>query len=51
MVTLHALWPIPYTGVLGGPIGRPRIAERLVILHTLHDRDHASFNGTSCGVH
>ena len=28
-------WPISYTGVHGGPIGRPRSAERVVILHTL----------------
>jgi len=29
------LWPISYTGVLGGPIGLPRSAVRVVILHTL----------------
>ena len=28
-------WPISYTGVHVGPIGRPRCAERVVILHTL----------------
>jgi hypothetical protein len=32
-----------YTGVHGGPIGRPRSAERVVILHTLVDRENASF--------
>ena len=28
-------WPISYIGVQGGPIGRPRSVERVVILHTL----------------
>jgi len=36
-------WSISYTGVLGGPIGRPRSAERVVILHTLYGRIHGSF--------
>jgi len=44
-------WPISYTGVRGGLIGRRRSAQRVVTLHTLVDRDHASFKGTSCGVH
>jgi len=40
MVTLH---PFLADFLHGGPIGRPHSAERVVILHTLVDRDHASF--------
>jgi len=40
MVTLH---PFLADFLHGGPIGWPRSAERVIILHTLYDRDHASF--------
>jgi hypothetical protein len=43
MVTLQPFCPISYTGVHGVPIGRPLSADRVVTLHTLIDRDHASF--------